>query len=197
MNKNDFTDEELVRLAQENDSDASNILIERYKSLATARARSYFLIGGEEQDLIQEGMIAIFNAINSFSGKSNFKSYVFTCINNRIFTVIKTFSRMKNQPLNNYISLSGFIDGDLDKTDIIIDETFGPEERFINGESVRELHSVINNALSKYELTILSYYLNGDTYAVISSKLNKDIKSIDNALQRIRKKLRNVLNVGC
>jgi RNA polymerase sporulation-specific sigma factor len=197
MNKNDFTDEELVRLAQENDSTASNILIERYKSLATARARSYFLIGGEEQDLIQEGMIAIFNAINSFSGKSNFKNYVFTCINNRILTVIKTFSRMKNQPLNNYISLSGCVDGDLDKTDIIIDASFGPEERLINGESVRELHSIINNALSKYELTILSYYLNGDTYAVISNKLNKDIKSIDNALQRIRKKLRNALNVSC
>lgn len=195
MDKNKLTDEELVKLAQEKDSSASNILIERYKSLAAARARAYFLMGGEEQDLIQEGMIAIFNAINNFNGNTGFKSYVYKCVNNRIITVIKRHSRLKNQPLNNYISLSGCVDGDLDKSEMIIDASFGPEERLINVESINELNQIIRDTLSDFEFSILSLYLKGYSYSLISEKTDKDIKAIDNAVQRIRKKLRKVLFV--
>ncbi len=196
MELKDLSDEELVLMAQAQNSIAIDILLERYKSVAAARARAYFLNGGDEQDLVQEGMIAVFNAILNFNGKSNFKNYALTAVNNRIISVIKKYSRLKNLPLNNYISLSGFIEGATDKTEFMVDEKLGPEEILINGESVKELNSIIHNTLSKLEFKILSCYLRGDSYADISVQLNKDKKSIDNALQRIRKKLQNVLKIN-
>ena len=192
-NVKDLSDERLVELVQEKDNCAVDELFNRYKYIAPAVAHSYFLSGGDSEDLLQEGMFAIFKAINTFNGRSSFKNYVYTCVKNRIFSVIKSSMRNKNQPLNNYISLSGFVDGDIDKTEIIVDTDFGPEEIFINAETESELKDIIKKSLSEYEHDILVYYLKGYSYREISEHFSKKEKSIDNAIQRIRKKILTAL----
>lgn len=192
MNFCDLSDEELVKLVHNNDNGAIEELFNRYKYIATSVAHSYFLTGGDTEDLVQEGMVAIFKAVWSFNGKSSFKSYLYTCVKNRILTVIKSSNRYKNQPLNNYLSLSTFFDGDLDKSEIIIDTEFGPEEKYINEETVREFSLKISKVLSDYEYKILVLYLKGYTQKEISAHLVKKEKSIDNALQRIKKKIQSI-----
>jgi RNA polymerase sporulation-specific sigma factor len=184
-----MTDEQLVLLAQVKDESAIDELFNRYKYIASAVAHSYFLHGGDSEDLLQEGLLAIFKAITSFNAKYNFKAYLYKCVKNRIITVITSSNRYKNQPLNNYISLSGTFDSDIEKNDIIIDSEFGPEETYINAESENELKDIIDKCLSSYEQKILRYYLKGYSYREISEQLNKKEKSIDNAIQRIRKKI--------
>ena len=186
-----LSDEELVSLAEAKDERAIDELFDRYKYIASAVAHSYFLNGGDSEDLLQEGLFAVFKAITSFNAKSSFKTYVYTCVKNRIFNAIKSSNRYKNQPLNNYLSLSGSMDNDsdVDKTEIIIDKHFGPEEICINAEAENELKSIIHKVLSKFEYDILIYYLKGYSYREISEKFEKNEKSIDNAIQRIRKKI--------
>lgn len=197
MNNLDYkkmTDEQLVLLAQIKNENAIDELFDRYKYIASAVAHSYFLNGGDSEDLLQEGLLAVFKAITTFNTKYNFKNYVYKCVKNRIITVITSSNRYKNQPLNNYISLSGTFDSDIEKNEIITDNEFGPEETYINTESEKELKAVINECLSAYEHKILVYYLKGYSYREISEKLNKKEKSIDNAIQRIRKKILLSLN---
>ncbi len=193
MNKfepKNLSDEQLVELAQSKNETAIDEIFNRYKYIASAVARSYFFNGGETEDLLQEGMLAIFKAITSFNGKSNFKSYLYTCVKNRIFSVIKSSNTNKNKPLNNYVSLSSTNEcDDSDKTIIIIDNNFGPEEICINTESENELKNIINDVLSEYEYNILVAYLKGYSYKEIGEKFSKKEKSIDNAIQRIRKKI--------
>ena len=191
-----LSDEQLVSLAQLKDESAIDELFDRYKYIASAVAHSYFLNGGDSEDLLQEGLVAVFKAITSFNGKSSFKTYVYTCVKNRIFNVIKSSNRYKNLPLNNYLSLSGSIDSDndADKNEIIVDKHFGPEEVYINAEAESELKSIIEKVLSKFEYQILVYYLKGYSYREISEKIGKKEKSIDNAIQRIRKKINLALN---
>lgn len=189
MNVNNATDEELISLIQQNNSNACEELLTRYKQYVVSWVRAYFLTCGDSEDLVQEGMFAVFSAIYSFNGKSKFKSYAKTCVKNRIYSVIRSSKRLKNQPLDNYISLSGWADNDSDKTEIIIDTAFGPEEEFIHNETEKELISLIRHSLSDYEYRILFLYLNGYSYMEIEEKLNKNRKSVDNALQRIRKKI--------
>ena len=185
-----LTDEELVSLAQKDES-AIEELFDRYKYIASAVAHSYFLNGADAEDLLQEGLFAVFKAISSFNGKSSFKTYVYTCVKNRIFNLIKSSNRYKNLPLNNYLSLSGSIDGDsdTDKNSIMIDKHFGPEEVCINAEAESELKSIIGKVLSKFEYQILVFYLKGYSYREISENIGKKEKAIDNAIQRIRKKV--------
>ncbi len=192
MDFKNLTDEQLVAVAKEGNSSAIDELFNRYKYVVSAMAHSYFLVGGDTEDLLQEGMLASFKAINTFNGKSSFKSYLYLCVKNRILTVIKSSNRFKNQPLNNYISLSGIADGDLDKSEIIIDSDFSPEEKYINAETAKELENKIKNALSDYENQILTLYLKGYSQKEISEKLIKKDKSIDNALQRIKKKIQSL-----
>ncbi len=191
-----LSDEELAVLAQRKDENAIEELFNRYKYIASSVAHSYFLNGGDSEDLLQEGLFAIFKAITSFNAKSSLKTYVYTCVKNRIFNLIKSSNRYKNQPLNNYLSLSGGAESDteIDKTEIIIDKHFGPEEICINAESENELKSIINKVLSKFEYDILVYYLKGYSYREISEKIHKKEKSIDNAIQRIRRKILLALN---
>lgn len=188
-----LSDEELALLVQKNDSEACEELLNRYKQHVVSWVRAYFLTCGDSEDLVQESMVAVFSAINSFNGKSKFKTYAKTCVKNRIFSVIKNSKRLKNQPLDNYISLSGWADNDSDKTEIIIDTAFGPEEKFINSETEKELISIIRRNLSDYEYRILFLYLHGYSYSEIEEKLSKSRKSVDNALQRIRKKILNAI----
>jgi RNA polymerase sporulation-specific sigma factor len=184
-----LTDEELVVKAKEGNNLAVNVLARRYKTVVSAITHSYFLVGCDSEDLLQEGMIAVVNAISSYKGDATFKTYATTCIRNRIFSLIRNFNSQKNKPLNNYVSLSGYLDGDSDKTDVIIAKTFGPEETYINKEDVEERKKTIEQSLSKYEYKILQLFLSGYSYEKISKLINKNEKSIDNALQRIRKKL--------
>ena len=189
MDLEKLTDEELVKQVNEGNSLAVNVLARRYKTVVSAITHSYFLFGCDSEDLLQEGMIAVVNAIGSYKGDASFKTYATACIRNRIFSLIRSFNSQKNKPLNNYVSLSGYLDNDNDKTDIIISKTFGPEEIYINREDVKERKKSIEQTLSKYEYKILQLFLRGYSYEKIAKLLDKNEKSIDNALQRIRKKL--------
>ena len=184
-----LSDEQLVLLAQQKDESAIDELFNRYKYIASAVAHSYFLNGGDSEDLLQEGLFAVFKAISSFNAKANFKTYVYTCVKNRIFSVIKSSNRFKNLPLNNYLSISGGVDGELDKTNIVIDNNFSPEETYIILEAETELKNKISQILSDYEYKILINYLKGYSYRELGEMFSKKEKSIDNAIQRIRKKI--------
>ena len=184
-----LSDEELVKLAKNGDSDAMESVILRYRYLVTSIAHSYFLSNGDVEDLVQLGQIAVFKAITTFNGKVEFKYYVYKCVKNAVITAIKNANTLKNQPLNNYISLTGVLDGDQDKTGLVADVKSDPEQSLINVESEMELNDKIKNILSKYENEILSLYLKGYSYTEIGLKLTKTTKSIDNALQRIKNKL--------
>ncbi len=195
MDLSKLTDEELVLQSQKDNKQAMTELFDRYKNLIKAISRSYFLIGGDKEDLFQEGLLGLFNAIISYNGKSSFKSYAYVCIRNNIVSVIKTYNTLKNRPMLNYVSLTAFTEGDIDKSDIFIDEKdFDPETAYINKESSEELKVKIKNTLSNLENEILSFYLKGYSYAEIASKTNKNVKSIDNAIQRIRNKVYAIIN---
>lgn len=189
-----FSDEQLVKLAQKNDTEALELLITRYKKAVTKIARSYFLVGGDMDDLLQEGMIGVFKAIGSFKHGGEFKHYAYRCIKNNILTTIKVANRVKNKPLVNYVSLSFDDENDVDKNQFLDSGIRNPEETFINNESEIELKNKIFKSLSILENSILKLYLDGYSYNEISVKLDKNVKTIDNAIQRIRKKLNTSLN---
>ena len=189
-----FSDEQLVKLAQKNDTEALELLITRYKKAVTKIARSYFLVGGDMDDLLQEGMIGVFKAIGSFKHGGEFKHYAYRCIKNNILTTIKVANRVKNKPLVNYVSLSFDDENDVDKNQFLDSGIRNPEETFINNESEIELKNKIFKSLSILENSILKLYLDGYSYNEISVKIDKNVKTIDNAIQRIRKKLNTSLN---
>lgn len=187
-----LSDEKLVELSKNGDNKATETLILRYKNLVKAIARSYFLADGSPEDLLQEGDIGLFKAIEGFNGTSSFKSYAFICVKSAVLSAIKKSNSNKNKPLNNYLSISGVDGNDSDKSEFVIDSGFNPETGYINKESADELIKEIKDNLSGLEHKILTMYLQGYSYGEISFELNKPIKSIDNALQRIRKKLKVV-----
>lgn len=186
-----FSDEELCVKAQSGDTDAALVLIERYKRFVTKVAREHFLTDGDFDDLYQEGMIGLFKSIYGFSGKSSFKNYCLKSIKNGIYSAIRRSNADKNKPLNNYVSLSGYSDDDgaTDKNDMALSED-EPLNEYLEGENLEELKAEIKNVLSEYEFKILTLYLEGMSYAEMSDKTKESVKSIDNAIQRIRKKIR-------
>lgn len=193
---NNLSDEELCSQGQKGDTEAVENLIERYRQTVLAISRSYYLSGGDIEDLSQEGMIGVFRAIMTFNKeKSLFKSYAILCIKSAILTLIKKHNRDKNKPLNYYIPLSGYLDFDADKTVAVTSNVVDPEVRYIDKETELELVNQITEVLSKYENKILKYYLQGYSYEEIAKITEKDVKSIDNALQRIRKKITKVTNL--
>ncbi|MBR2870029.1 MAG: sigma-70 family RNA polymerase sigma factor [Clostridia bacterium] len=189
-----FTDEELCNLAKEHNSEAMETLINRYRQLVLSFAHHYYLTGGDIEDIIQVGQIGVFNAITTYNGMVEFKYYVFKCVRNAVFSAVKKSNANKHSPLNNSLSLSGFQDKDEEKNPLFADLKFDPIERIVNAESEEELKEKIKNSLSKYENEILAFYLQGYSYVEISKKLNKTPKSIDNALQRIKKKVSLKIN---
>ncbi len=187
------SDMELVKLAGTGDQKAMNTLMERYKTVSASIVRRYFLVGGDNDDLMQEGMMGVVNAINTFNeNKGEFKTYVYSCVKNRILSCIKTYNAIKHKPLKDYVSLSSGLD-DGDKTLIIQDPKLGPEDLFIENESKEELNQKIKLALSDSEYKILSHYIEGLSYSQISERTNKSVKSVDNAIQRIKKKIKKIL----
>ncbi len=191
-----LTDEELVFLAHKNDGrEAEEYLLNKYKNLVRARAKAYFLVGGDNDDLVQEGMIGLFKAIRDFDIDKDvsFHSFAELCIKRQIFTAIKTADRQKHQPLNTYISLNTPVyDDDSERTLIeTVSErhSVDPEKLYIMREKLSDIEKEIETKLSKLEKSVLILHLEGMSYREIAEIIDKPEKSIDNALQRIKKKL--------
>lgn len=187
------TDEELVKLAQEKDLAVFEYILSKYKGMVTKISRSYYLVGGDIDDLIQEGMIGLVKAITNYNFDTPFKSFAYICIKSSILSAIKGANRYKNMPLKDYVSLSIDDDFAIDKNDYAISDELSPEETYINKEAETELKDKIYQSLSPLENSVLSYYLQGYSYADIGKKKNKNTKTIDNAIQRIRKKIKGII----
>lgn len=192
---NPADDEEIIRDAKAGDGRALEFLINKYKSFVRAKARTYFLIGADREDIIQEGMIGLYKAIRDYRGDklSSFRAFAELCITRQIITAIKTATRQKHIPLNSYISLNKPIfDEDSDRTllDILSEENVNdPEEMMINREEFAGIEVKMGEILSSLEWEVLSRYLQGRSYQEIAVDLNRHVKSIDNALQRVKRKL--------
>ena len=173
---------EIVLKANKGDTIALEYIITKYKNFVKAKAKSYFLVGADKEDIIQEGMIGLYKAIRDFDGSktNSFKCFAEICITRQIITAIKTATRQKHI----HITLLDII-----ATSIITD----PEELIISKEELKNIESKMNEILSKLELEVLELYLNGKSYQYIADKLDRDVKSIDNALQRVKRKLEKYL----
>lgn len=197
----DLYDEEIVDLVRSGDSDALEFLINKYKNFVRAKARSYFLIGADREDIVQEGMIGLYKSIRDFRGDklSSFKAFAELCITRQIITAIKTATRQKHIPLNSYVSLDKPIyDEDSDRTllDIICStRVTDPEELLINREEYDDIEDKMSEILSDLEQQVLMLYLDGRSYQEIAVDLRRHVKSIDNALQRVKRKLEKYLEV--
>ena len=185
----------IVLKASKGDKIALEYIIKKYKNFVKSKAKSYFLIGADKEDIIQEGMIGLYKAIRDFdaSKTNSFKGFADICITRQIITAIKTATRQKHIPLNSYISLNKPVyDEESERTllDIIATSIVtDPEELIISKEELKHIESKMNELLSDLELQVVEYYLNGKSYQYIADKLQRDVKSIDNALQRVKRKL--------
>ncbi len=194
-----LTDEEIVEMARDGDSAALEYLINKYKNFVRAKARSYFLVGADREDIIQEGMIGLFKAIRDFrcDKLSSFRAFAELCITRQIITAIKTATRQKHIPLNSYVSLNKPIyDEDSDRTllDVISGSRVSdPEELIISREEFDDIEEKMGEILSSLEWKVLMFYLEGKSYQEMASDLNRHVKSIDNALQRVKRKLERYL----
>ncbi|WP_408606953.1 RNA polymerase sporulation sigma factor SigH [Geosporobacter subterraneus] len=194
-------DEDVVEDARNGDAQAQEYLIKKYKNFVRAKARSYFLIGADREDIIQEGMIGLFKAIRDFRSDklSSFRAFAELCITRQIITAIKTATRQKHIPLNSYVSLNKPIyDEESDRT--LLDVLSGakisdPEELIISREELGHIESKIGEILSDLEWKVLMSYLQGKSYQEIAEDLDRHVKSIDNALQRVKRKLERYLEV--
>ena len=195
-------DEEVVKLAQAYDADALDYILTKYKGLIRTKARSYFLIGADKEDIIQEGMIGLYKAIRDFRDdkQSSFRAFAELCATRQIITAIKSATRQKHQPLNSYISLNKPVyDEESERT--LIDVISGtsetnPEEIVIGKENYTAIEAIIGEILSAFELHVLRFYLEGKKYFEIAEALNRDVKSIDNAIQRIKAKVEKYISGG-
>jgi RNA polymerase sporulation-specific sigma factor len=194
-------DEDIVDLVRLGDSDALEYLINKYRNFVRAKARSYFLIGADREDIVQEGMIGLYKSIRDFRGDklASFKAFAELCITRQIITAIKTATRQKHIPLNSYVSLDKPIyDEDSDRTllDIICGtRVTDPEELIINQEEYDDIEDKMSEILSDLEQQVLLLYLDGRSYQEIAVDLSRHVKSIDNALQRVKRKLEKYLEV--
>ncbi|MCM3715702.1 RNA polymerase sporulation sigma factor SigH [Halalkalibacter oceani] len=188
-------DDDLVMFVRNGDSAALEFLINKYKNFVRAKARSYFLIGADHEDIVQEGMIGLYKAVRDFNGDklSSFKAFAELCITRQIITAIKTATRQKHIPLNSYVSLDKpLYDEESDRTllDVICGtRVTNPEELLINQEEFEDIELKMGELLSDLERQVLTLYLDGRSYQEISVDLNRHVKSIDNALQRVKRKL--------
>ncbi len=196
-----MSDEELVSLVHSGNTEALDYLITKYRHFVRMKARSYFLIGADKEDIIQEGMIGLYKAIRDFRSDklSSFRAFAELCIIRQIITAIKTATRQKHIPLNSYVSLDKPIyDEESDRT--LMDVLTGngvddPEELMINNEEFMYMEEKMGEVLSNLEREVLALYLDGQSYQEISEKLERHVKSIDNALQRVKRKLERHLQL--
>lgn len=192
-------DEAIVEAARQGNVSAQEYLINKYKNFVRAKARSYFLIGADREDIIQEGMIGLYKAIRDFRHDklASFRAFAELCITRQIITAIKTATRQKHIPLNSYVSLNKPIyDEESDRTllDVISgNKVTDPEELVISREEFVDIEHKMGEFLSDLEWKVLMYYLEGKSYQEIVEELNRHVKSIDNALQRVKRKLERYL----
>lgn len=197
----DLADEKLVELSIAGDEIATECLLARYKNLVRSRARMYFLAGADKEDIIQEGMIGLFKAIRDYNRDkaASFHGFAELCIKRQIITAVKTATRQKHMPLNSYVSLSNPV-YENDAEGFLEDVLQGgkeadPEHVFISKENTEFLNERINEVLSTLEKTVLLLYLEGKSYQEIAKLLDKPAKAIDNALQRVKKKMERFENL--
>lgn len=184
------TDEELIARLRAGEREITDYLIDKYKSLVRTRARALYLVGGDHEDLIQEGMLGLFKAVRDYKqGKeASFATFAGLCIDRQMYSAVASSQRQKHQPLNSFVSLSEPVSEQ--ELRLVDEET--PEEIMISRENVIGMHERIKERLSKFEYQVLELYLKGYDYTQIAEKLGKQPKAIDNALQRIRSKVREV-----
>lgn len=194
-------DEEIVQYAQlHHDAEATDYIVNKYKNFVRAKARSYFLIGADHEDIIQEGMIGLYKATRDFKldRQVSFRAFAELCITRQIITAIKTATRQKHIPLNSYVSLDKPIYTTEESERTLMDVLTGtkasdPEELFISQEEFSDIESTMGQVLSSLEWKVLMGYLDGKTYQEIAGEVDRSVKSIDNALQRVKRKLEKLL----
>lgn len=195
--RDDRTDEQLVEDARAGDEPAIDLLLNRYRHYARAKARSYFLAGADKEDIVQEGMIGLYKAIRDFHADKNtaFRAFAELCMTRQIITAIKTATRQKHIPLNSYVSLNKPASGGEGEEERPLGDSLtnrasaDPAELVISAEEVAAIKSSVTKVLSSFEAEVLQLYMDGKSYQEIGDLLGRHVKSIDNALQRIKRKL--------
>lgn len=195
------SDEEIVIEAKSGNNRAQEYLISKYENFVKSKAKSYFLIGADKEDIYQEGMIGFYKAIRDYKPdkSTSFKAFAEICVTRQIITAIKTATRQKHIPLNTYVSLNKPIyEEESERTllDVLASiKISDPEELIISKEQMDYIEDKIENVLSDLELEVLTSYLDGKSYQEIACDLDRHAKSIDNALQRVKRKLEKCLNL--
>jgi RNA polymerase sporulation-specific sigma factor len=200
INYEDLTDEAVAELARNYDGDALEFLLNKYKNFVRAKARSYFLIGADREDIVQEGMIGLYKAIRDFrpSKMTSFRAFAELCITRQIITAIKTATRQKHRPLNSYVSLNKpAYDEESDR--MLIDvlssvKVSNPEDIIIGQEDYSTIESKMGKMLSPLEMQVLRKYIEGKSYFEVAEELGRSVKSVDNALQRVKNKLEKLIS---
>jgi RNA polymerase sporulation-specific sigma factor len=192
----DLCDDQLVARYHEGDADALGVLLERYRRFARAKARGYFLVGADSDDIEQEGMIGLYKAARDFRAdrQASFRAFAELCITRQVITAIKTATRQKHQPLNQYVSISGVRGGEEPGERSIEDlldrhNLPDPAEEVVSRERMDNIRRSMADMLSGLEVDVLRLYVEGKSYQEIGQQLGRHVKSIDNALQRIKRKL--------
>lgn len=197
----DMKDETVVQIAKSGNTLAIEYLMKKYKASVVAKCRYYFLIGADKDDIMQEGMIGLYKAIRDYNVNklTSFRGFAKLCIKRQIITAIKASTRQKHIPLNSYISLNKPIykeDTEVTLLDIIEGAKItDPEDLVISEEQVKEIENKMNRVLSDLEIEVLALYIEGESYQEIAEVLDRHVKSIDNALQRVKKKLERCLEI--
>lgn len=193
-------DEAIAELARNFDGDALEYLLNKYKNFVRAKARSYFLIGADREDIVQEGMIGLYKAVRDFrpTRLTSFRAFAELCVTRQIITAIKTATRQKHRPLNSYVSLSKpAYDEDSDRTmmDVISSSKISnPEEIIIGREDFSSIETKMSKILSPLEMQVLRKYIEGKSYFEVAEELDRSVKSVDNALQRVKNKLEKLIS---
>lgn len=194
-------DAELLKAVHEGNNQALEYLIFKYKNFVRAKAKAYFLVGADREDIIQEGMIGLFKAIRDYRGDklASFKAFAELCITRQMITAVKTATRQKHIPLNSYVSLDKPIyDEESERTlmDVVCEaQSNNPEQMLISREEYDNIEEKLARVLSDLERKVLRQYLDGRTYQEISVDLKRHVKSIDNALQRVKRKLEHCMHL--
>lgn len=198
-----LTDEQIISQIKEGDEQALSFLLDKYKELVNSKVGKYFIIGAEREDIIQEGMIGLYKAIRGFDNckQNTFKTFANLCIERQLITAIKSSNRQKHMPLNSYLSLNtSAYDNDENGTELIetfeVDTIEDPLETIMKQESFAEIQNAVQKSLSKFEGQVLERYMQGESYEVIAKRLDTPVKSVDNAIQRIRKKAIRCISNG-
>lgn len=200
-NYNSMSDEQLIFLIKADDKYALDFLIEKYKDLVNIKVSKYFIIGAEKEDIIQEGMIGLFKAIQGFDNtkQNSFKTFANMCVERQLITAIKTSNRQKHMPLNGYLSLNTAAYEDDEDTTVLevfdSHQTEDPLDTITKKEYYKRVEDAIDKNLSDFEKQVLARFIKGESYVTIAEKLDTPVKSIDNAIQRIRKKaIKNIID---